>query len=84
MFAVIGPVELWAAARGQHLPPPKAATICRMPKSPSTKFHVIAHASQALDEMRRREQKTDPALFALLATRTGNNLRSHPRSSPQW
>lgn len=29
------------------------------------KFHVIAHASQALDEMRRREQKTDPALKGL-------------------
>jgi transposase len=29
------------------------------------KFHVIAHASQALDETRRREQKTDPALKGL-------------------
>jgi transposase len=29
------------------------------------KFHVIAHASQALDDMRRREQKTDPALKGL-------------------
>lgn len=26
------------------------------------KFHVIAHASKALDETRRREQKTDPTL----------------------
>jgi transposase len=26
------------------------------------KFHVIAHASSAVDEMRRLEQKTDPAL----------------------
>ena len=38
------------------------------------KFHVIAHASQALDEMRRREQKTDPALkgfrWALLKDRS--------------
>jgi transposase len=29
------------------------------------KFHVIADASQALDETRRREQKTDPALKGL-------------------
>jgi transposase len=29
------------------------------------KFHVIAHASRALDETRRREQKTDPALKGL-------------------
>ena len=28
----------------------------------SDKFHVIAHASQALDLMRRAEQKRDPAL----------------------
>ena len=29
------------------------------------KFHVIAHASQALDETRRLEQKTDPTLKGL-------------------
>jgi transposase len=29
------------------------------------KFHVIAHASQAVDKMRRLEQKTDPALKGL-------------------
>jgi transposase len=29
------------------------------------KFHVIAHASQAVDEMRRIEQKTDPSLKGL-------------------
>jgi transposase len=29
------------------------------------KFHVIAHASQAVDQMRRLEQKTDPALKGL-------------------
>jgi transposase len=29
------------------------------------KFHVIAHASQAVDKMRRVEQKTDPALKGL-------------------
>jgi transposase len=29
------------------------------------KFHVIAHASQAVDNMRRLEQKTDPALKGL-------------------
>ncbi len=26
------------------------------------KFHVIAHASEAIDKMRRLEQKTDPSL----------------------
>ena len=30
------------------------------------KFHVVAHASQALDLTRRAEQKTDPALKGLL------------------
>jgi transposase len=38
------------------------------------KFHVIAHASQAVDKMRRLEQKTDPALkgfrWALLKDRS--------------
>jgi transposase len=29
------------------------------------KFHVIAHASQAVDRMRRMEQRTDPALKGL-------------------
>jgi transposase len=29
------------------------------------KFHVVAHASQAVDKMRRIEQKTDPALKGL-------------------
>jgi transposase len=29
------------------------------------KFHVIAHASTAIDEMRRREQKLDPSLKGL-------------------
>jgi transposase len=29
------------------------------------KFHVIAHASQAVDKMRRLEQRTDPALKGL-------------------
>ena len=29
------------------------------------KFHVIAHASTAVDQMRRAEQKTDPALKGL-------------------
>jgi transposase len=29
------------------------------------KFHIIAHASKALDETRRKEQKTDPALKGL-------------------
>lgn len=29
------------------------------------KFHVIAHASQAVDKMRRMEQRTDPALKGL-------------------
>ena len=29
------------------------------------KFHVIMHASKAIDEMRREEQKTDPALKGL-------------------
>ena len=29
------------------------------------KFHVIAHASQAVDKMRRVEQRTDPALKGL-------------------
>jgi len=29
------------------------------------KFHVVAHASQAVDEMRRTEQRTDPALKGL-------------------
>jgi len=29
------------------------------------KFHVIAHASQAVDKMRRREQRTDPTLKGL-------------------
>jgi transposase len=41
---------------GDHLPNAKITF---------DKFHVIAHASQALDEMRRREQKTDPALKGL-------------------
>jgi len=29
------------------------------------KFHIVAHASKALDETRRREQKTDPSLKGL-------------------
>jgi transposase len=38
--------------------PPKA-------KITFDKFHVVAHASQAVDEMRRTEQRTDPALKGL-------------------
>ena len=41
---------------GDHLPNAKITF---------DKFHVVAHASQALDETRRREQKTDPALKGL-------------------
>jgi transposase len=41
---------------GDHLPNAKITF---------DKFHVIAHASHALDETRRREQKTDPALKGL-------------------
>jgi len=41
------------------------------------KFHVIAHASTAVDKMRRAEQKTDPALkglrWALLKDRNSLN-----------
>jgi transposase len=29
------------------------------------KFHVIAHASEAIDKMRRLEQKADPSLKGL-------------------
>lgn len=29
------------------------------------KSHVVAHASQAVDQMRRSEQRTDPALKGL-------------------
>ena len=38
-----------------------------LPKAKITfdKFHVVAHASQAVDEMRRTEQRTDPALKGL-------------------
>jgi transposase len=38
-----------------------------LPKATITfdKFHVVAHASQAVDEMRRIEQRTDPALKGL-------------------
>jgi transposase len=38
-----------------------------LPKARITfdKFHVIAHASQAVDKMRRLEQRTDPALKGL-------------------
>ncbi len=38
-----------------------------LPKAAITfdKFHVIAHASAAVDKMRRLEQKTDPALKGL-------------------
>jgi hypothetical protein len=38
-----------------------------LPKAKITfdKFHVVAHASQAVDQMRRTEQKTDPALKGL-------------------
>jgi transposase len=41
------------------------------------KFHVVAHASAAVDEMRRQEQKTDPSLkgmrWALLKDRSKLN-----------
>ena len=39
-----------------------------LPKAKITfdKFHVVAHASQAVDQMRRTEQRTDPALKGLL------------------
>ena len=38
-----------------------------LPKATITfdKFHVVAHASQAVDQMRRTEQRTDPALKGL-------------------
>jgi transposase len=38
-----------------------------LPKAKITfdKFHVVAHASQAVDKMRRIEQRTDPALKGL-------------------
>jgi transposase len=38
-----------------------------LPKATITfdKFHVVAHASQAVDQMRRTEQSTDPALKGL-------------------
>jgi transposase len=38
-----------------------------LPKAAITfdKFHVVAHASQAVDQMRRTEQRTDPALKGL-------------------
>jgi transposase len=38
-----------------------------LPKATITfdKFHVVAHASQAVDQMRRIEQRTDPALKGL-------------------
>ena len=38
-----------------------------LPKAAITfdKFHVVAHASQAVDQMRRIEQRTDPALKGL-------------------
>jgi transposase len=38
-----------------------------LPKAKITfdKFHVVAHASQAVDQMRRTEQRTDPALKGL-------------------
>ena len=46
------------------------------------KFHVVAHASQALDKTRRIEQKTDPSLkglrWALLKERS--NLNSSARA----
>jgi transposase len=42
------------------------------------KFHVVAHASTALDKMRRIEQKTDPALKGLRWTL----LRDRQRLSP--
>jgi transposase len=40
------------------------------------KFHVIAHASQAVDKMRRLEQKTDPALKGLRCSPTSRQLTS--------
>jgi len=38
-----------------------------LPKATITfdKFHVVAHANQAVDQMRRTEQRTDPALKGL-------------------
>lgn len=43
------------------------------------KFHVIAHARQAVDKMRRVEQRTDPApkglRWALLKDRSQPRLR---------
>ena len=45
------------------------------------KFHVIAHASQAVDEMRRMKQRTDPALkglrWALLKNRSKLSREPH-------
>jgi transposase len=49
-----------------------------LPKAVITfdKFHVVAHASQAVDKMRRIEQKTDPALKGLAQERERNRARS--------
>jgi transposase len=38
---------------------------CPTPESPSDKFHVIAHANEAVDQTRRREQRTEPKLRGL-------------------
>jgi transposase len=35
------------------------------------KFHVIAHASQAVDKTRRAEQRTDPTLKGIKCAGTG-------------
>ncbi len=42
------------------------------------KFHVLAHASTALDRMRRIEQKTDPALEGLRWTLLKDRQRMDP------
>src|SRR5499427_2715443 len=65
-----------------------------LPKAAITfdKFHVVAHASQAVDRMRRIEQRTDPALkglrWALLKdkrsppTRPATSIASSSSSPP--
>jgi hypothetical protein len=58
-----------------------------LPKARTTfdKFHVIAHASQAVNKMRRPEQSTDPALkglrWALLKDKKSCSV-GRPQTSP--
>ena len=56
----------------------------RLPQAEITfdKFHVIAHASHAIDQTRRLEQKIDPSLKGLRwpLLKSSANLKSHQRT----